>query len=68
MSFLCFPLSTDSSVLTEWILHVSIPTSALTDMDVDKAPGDEETDDAATSRAGKSARLKLILSIDLSAS
>ena len=63
-----FLLPTDSSVLTEWTTHFSSPTSAATDMDVDKAPGDEETDDAATSRAGKSARLKFILSIDLSAS
>ena len=49
-------------------MHFSSPTSAVTDMDVDKAPGDEETDDAATSRAGKSARLEFILSIELSVS
>ena len=67
-SFPCFPLPTDSSVLTEWIVHFSSPTSAATDMDVDKAPGDEEANDAATSRAGKSARLEFILSIELSAS
>ena len=46
-------------------MNFSSPVSAATDMDIDKAPGDEETDDAATSRAGKSARLKLILSIEL---
>ena len=46
-------------------MHVSSPTSAMTDMDVDKALGDEETDDAATSRAGKPAQQKLILSIEL---
>ena len=42
-------------------MHVSGPTSAATDMDVDKAPGYEEADDAATSRASKSARLEFIL-------
>ena len=68
MFFLCFPPSTDSSVLTEWIIHFSSPTSTATDMDIDKAPGDEEDDDAATSRASKSARLEFILSIELSVS
>ena len=66
--FLYFLPPTDTSVLTEWIVNFSSPASAATDMDVDKAPGDEETDDAATSRAGKSARPKLILSIELSVS
>ena len=42
---------TDTSVLTEWIVNFSSPTSAAIDMDVDKAPGNEETDDAATSKA-----------------
>ena len=46
-------------------MHLSSPTSAATDMDIDKVPGDEETDGATTSKAGKSARLKLILSIEL---
>ena len=61
MFFLCFLPLTDSSILIEWIVHFSSPTSAVTDMDVDKAQGDEEADDAATSRATKSARLKSIL-------
>ena len=66
---LCVPFFRLAFLLvTEWIVHLSSPTSAATDMDIDKAPGDEETDDAATSRAGKSARLKLILSIELSVS
>ena len=49
-----FPRSlppTDTSVLTEWIVNFSSPASAATDMDVDKALGDEETDDEATSKA-----------------
>ena len=52
--------------MPERIVHLPSPTLAATDMDVDKAPGDEETDDAATFRAGKSVRPKLILSIELS--
>ena len=39
--------------------------TSATDMDVDKAPGDEEADDAATSRASKSTQLEFILSIGL---
>ena len=62
---MCLPLPTDSSALTERVVHLSSPTSAATDMDVDKALGDEETDDAATSRASKSVRPKLISSIEL---
>ena len=46
-------------------MHVSSTTSATTDMDVDKAPGDLEADDAATSKASKSTRLAFILSIEL---
>ena len=51
--FLCFLLPIDTSVLTEWIVNFSSPVSAATDMDVDKAPCDKETDDAATSKASK---------------
>ena len=51
--FLCFPPSTDISVLIEWIVNFCSPVSAAADMDVDKAPGDEETEDAATSKASK---------------
>ena len=47
-----FLLSTDTSALTEWIMNSSSPATSATDMDVDKAPGDEETDDAATSKVG----------------
>ena len=46
---------TDTYVLTEWIVNFSSPASAATDMDVDKAPGDEEADDTTTSRASMSA-------------
>ena len=65
MFFPCFLAPTDSSVLTEWIVNFSSPASAATDMDIDKVPDDEETDDAATSKASKSARLEFILSIGL---
>ena len=47
---LCRP--TEISVLTDWIMYISSPTSAATNMDTDKALGDEE----ATSRVGKSIR------------
>ena len=50
---LCFLPPTDISVLTELIVNFSSPVSAATDMDVGKALGDEETDDAATSKASK---------------
>ena len=36
------------------------PTSAATDMDVDKTPADEEADDGVTSKASKFARLEFI--------
>ena len=63
--FLRFLPPTNTSVLTEWIVNFSSPSSAATDMDIDKIPNDEETDDAATSKASKSARLEFILSIGL---
>ena len=47
-------------VLTKWMINLYNPTSAATDMDIDKNPDDEETDDAATSKASKSARLEFI--------
>ena len=40
-------------------MYLSSPTSTATGMDIEKAPGDEETNDAATSRAGKSVRPEL---------
>ena len=52
-NFPCFLLPTDTSVFTEWIMNFFSPATSATDMDVGKAPGDEETDDAATSRAGR---------------
>ena len=55
-----FLVLTDSLVLTEWMMNLYSPASAATDMDIDKTPDDEETDDAATSKASKSARLKFI--------
>ena len=63
--FLRFLPLTDTSVLTEWIVNFFNPASAATDMDIDKVPDDEETDDAATSKASKSARLEFIRSIGL---
>ena len=53
-----FLVLTDSLVLTEWMMNLYSPASAATDMDIDKTPDDEETDDAATSKASKSARLE----------
>ena len=41
-------------------MNLYSPASAATDMDIDKTPDDEETDDAATSKASKSARLEFI--------
>ena len=53
VSCLCFRKSTEDFLdLTDQFLCPSSPTSAATDMDIDKAPGDEE----ATSRAGKFVR------------
>ena len=65
MFFPYFLVPTDSLVLTEWMMNLSSPASAATDMDIDKVPDDEETDDAATSKPSKSARLEFILSIRL---
>ena len=65
MFFPCFLAPTGSSVTIEWIVNFSSPASAATDMDIDKIPDDEETNDVATSKASKSARLKSILSIGL---
>ena len=55
-----FLVLTDSLVLTEWMMNLYSPASAATDMDIDRTPDDEETDDAATSKASKSARLEFI--------
>ena len=60
MFFPYFLVSTDSLVLTEWMMNLSSPASAATDMDIDKVQDDEETDDAATSKASKYARLEFI--------
>ena len=60
MFFPYFLVLTDSLVLTEWMMNLYSPASAATDMDIDKTPDDEETDDAATSKASKSARLEFI--------
>ena len=53
-----FLVLTDSLVLTEWMMNLYSPASAATDMDIDKTPDDKETDNAATSKASKSARLE----------
>ena len=58
MLFPYFLVPTDSLVLTEWMMNLYSPASA--DMDIDKTPDNEETDDAATSKASKSARLEFI--------
>ena len=47
-----FLLPTHISALTEWIMNFFSAATSATSMDIDKAPGDEETDDAATSKAG----------------
>ena len=60
MFFLYFLVLTDSLVLTEWMMNLYSPASAATDMDIDKAPENKETADAATSKASKSARLEFI--------
>ena len=60
MFSLYFLVLTDSLVLTEWMMKLYSPASAATDMDIDKTPDNEETDDAATSKASKSARLGFI--------
>ena len=65
MFFPCFLVPTDSLVLTEWMMNFSSPASAATDMDIDKVPDDEETNDAATSKASKSARLEFSRSTGL---
>ena len=55
-----FLVLADSLVLTKRMTNLYSPASAATDMDIDKTPDDEETDDAATSKASKSARLEFI--------
>ena len=60
MFSLYFLVLTDSPVLTEWMMNLCSPASAATNMDIDKTPDDKETDDAATSKASKSARLEFI--------
>ena len=50
--FLCFLLPIHTFALTEWVMTFFSAATSVTDMDVDKAPGDEEADDAATSKAG----------------
>ena len=46
-------------------MNFSSPAPTASDMDIDKVPDDEETDDAATSKASKSTRLEFILSTGL---
>ena len=55
-----FLVLTDSLVLTEWMMNLYSPASAATDMDIDKTPDNKETDDAATSKGSKFARLEFI--------
>ena len=55
-----FLVLTDSLVLTEWMMNLYNPASTATDMDIDKTPVDEETVDAATSKASKSTRPEFI--------
>ena len=43
-------------------MNLYSPTSATTDMDVDKTPADEEAYDTVTSKASKSARFEFIKS------
>ena len=60
MFSLYFLVLTNSLVLTEWMMNLYSPTLTATDMDIDKTPDNEETDNAATSKASKSARLEFI--------
>ena len=60
MFFSYFLVPISFLVLTERMMNLYSPTSAATDMDIDKTPDDEETDDAATCKASKSARLEFI--------
>ena len=60
MFSLYFLVLTDSLVLTEWMMNLCSPASAATDMDIDKTPENEETDDVVTSKASKFARLEFI--------
>ena len=55
-----FLVLTDYLILTEWMMNLYSPASAAADMDIDKTLVDEETADAATSKASKSARLEFI--------
>ena len=55
-----FLVLTDSLVLTEWMMNLYSPALAATDMDIDKTPDNKETDDAASSKARKFARLEFI--------
>ena len=60
MFFPYFLVLTDSLVVTEWMMNLYSPASATTDMDIDKTPDDEESNDAATSKASKSVPLEFI--------
>ena len=65
MFFLYFLVPTDFFVLTEWMMNLFSPTSAATDMDIDKNPVNEETDDVATSKASKSTQFEFVWSTGL---
>ena len=41
-------------------MNLYSPALAATDIDIDKTPDNEETDDTSTSKASKSARLEFI--------
>ena len=60
MFSLYFLVLSDSLVLTEWMMNLYSPASTVTDMDIVMTPVDEETNDAATSKASKSSRLKFV--------
>ena len=60
MFFPYFLVPTDFLVLTEWMMNLYSLASAATDMDIDKNPVDEETDNVATSKASKSTQFKFI--------
>ena len=42
------------------MMNLYSPASAATDIDIDKTPDNKKTDDAATSKASKTARLEFI--------
>ena len=62
MFFSYFLVPISFLVLTERMMNLYSPTLAVTDMDVDKTPADEEADDAITSKPVSLPTLKFVWS------